>query len=290
MRPAMIMAVLATSALANPVPLTLMWDAPPECPDSAKVWMALAEQFGRTPARADGNPFTARGVIQRTDEGFRLELQTLTSSGAGMRTFVDQSCDKVTEAGVLSLALAIDPDLQPSPPIAAVPERALWLSAGPQVQLGITPYPSFGLSVLGTIDLDRFAFAIAVGTSFPQRLPQAFGKTLRVSVPIEGSGAACLGFEVSRLSIDGCVALRAALVLGEAEGVAIPILGRGTLLSIGPRVQTRVLLTNAVAIGLNLEGSVALLRPSFRYADGSEAFTTSLGGGSAVILVELKIW
>jgi hypothetical protein len=285
----MLLAALLGVTAATPSPLTLMWDAPPECPNATKVLAHLSEQLGRTPASADGTPFAARGAVQKTDEGWRLELQTLSSSGAGTRAFVDADCEKVTQAGVLALALAIDPELKPLPRVELA-RRSLWLSAGPQARLGTSPFPAVGLSVQGTIDLERVAFGLSIASFLPQRLARDAGTAVQLTLPIEAGLAACVGFHVDRLAVHGCATAAAALLLGQAEGVERPFLGNGALLTVGPRARARVLITSSLAVGVHLEGAVALLRPSFRFANGSEAFTPSLWSGSATLLMELKLW
>ncbi|MDP1823556.1 MAG: hypothetical protein Q8L48_09945 [Archangium sp.] len=285
-RLACLLGVVASSGFAAPLPVTLIWKAPEACPQYPEVWSRLTERLGRTPS-AEGASFAARGQVEKAENGWRVELQTLTAAGAGVRVLTNSSCEELTRAAILVLALAIDPTLEPPP---EVKPRSLWLALGPQVAIGATPFPAPGLAGKVTLDLTPVSLDLSIGTFLQQRLTRDGGRAVRVSVPIEGGLATCLGLRAERLLVQACVALQAALFVAEAEGVERPRLGQGALLSAGPRVQARVLLTSWVALRLVGDVSVAMLRPRFLFADDSEAWVPGLVSGGGALLVEFKVW
>jgi hypothetical protein len=193
----------------------------------------------------------------------------------------------LTRAAILVLALAIDPTLEPPPQVKPL---SLWLALGPQVVVGATPYPAGGLAGKVTLDLNPVSIEVSIGTLMQQRLARDGGRAIRISVPIEGGLAPCLGLQSERLLVQGCLAIQAGLVLGEAEGVERPRLGTAALLAAGPRIQARIRLTSWVALRLVGDALVAVFRPVFLFADGSEAWTPSLFFGAGTLMVEFKVW
>lgn len=280
-------AALAASSFSAPLPVTLIWQAPEECPQYAEVWARLSERLGQAPATPTQSSFAARGLVVKVEKGFRIELQTLNQSGAGTRQFTHASCEELTRLAVVSLSMAIDPTLEPPPEV--VP-RSLWLGIGPAASLGILPLPAAGLSADLVLELLPVSFQFSLETALPQRYAKDDGRALRVGLPFGGGLDACLGVHGTRFSARGCANLHAALLTGEAEGVSRPRAGLGALLSLGPRLQGQLLLHSRVALRLTIDGSVALVRPSFAFASGEVAFSPSLFSFSGALTVEFKIW
>ncbi|MBV1860431.1 MAG: hypothetical protein KUG77_18605, partial [Nannocystaceae bacterium] len=89
-------------------PFTLQWTAPQACPAQDEAQQRLTAALGTT----TGPPLDARAVITETEEGsFQLAL-TLSRDGIteGTRTLVGESCSEVSDAALLIVAIAIDPN------------------------------------------------------------------------------------------------------------------------------------------------------------------------------------
>lgn len=118
---AVLFLVGAGRAGADEPSLTLDWTAPDGCPRRDDVATRVHTLLGQAPARAPRLQAAVRGVVTRTSTGVLLRLETrvarTTTSGAasadalaGERQLAGSTCDEVTSAGALVIALAIDPD------------------------------------------------------------------------------------------------------------------------------------------------------------------------------------
>lgn len=104
-------AAIAAIAAAEPRPITLRWTAPPGCPGEAALSARIDRLLGGPPASTDRR-LDAAGVVEATPQGFRLEV-TLSSGASGTestRILQGATCEAVTDAGALVIALAFDPD------------------------------------------------------------------------------------------------------------------------------------------------------------------------------------
>ncbi len=278
---------LASPALADSLPLTLIWQAPEGCPQYDEVWSSLTERLGRTQSRPDQGSFAARGVVTKVENGFRVELQTLNASGAGTRQFNHPNCEELTRLSVVALSVAIDPQLESPPEVVA---RSLWLGVGPLTTFGVLPFFSAGLSANASVLVSPAAFELSLQTALPQLQRTSEARAVRVALPIGGGVAACLGLHRSRWSLQGCASLQLALLTAEAMGVELPRLGQGAFLCVGPRAQGRLLVHERVALRLSAEAGVALIRPGFVYADGVVAHSPSQFSFAGALAAEFRLW
>ncbi len=95
------------SALAAPpLPLTLQYEAPPECP---LVQSVVERTYALMHYRATGS-VTAAARITRDSNGYRLELQV----EGGKQNVVSGSCESLAQTLAVILALAVDMQAQES--------------------------------------------------------------------------------------------------------------------------------------------------------------------------------
>ncbi len=85
----------------------LTWSAPSTCPDrsqiEAELRAMLVESMGsETSLRADGR-------IERSDDGWTLDLHLTSVSGTLKRHLEDDDCAVLANVAVLYIALAVDP-------------------------------------------------------------------------------------------------------------------------------------------------------------------------------------
>lgn len=274
------------AAFAQSLPVTLLWQAPMNCPQHDEVWARLTERLGHAPTAPQEASFAARGAITKTDEGFKLELQTLNASGAGTRTFTHANCEELTRLAVVALSVAIDPLLEPPP---AVTPTNLWLGLGPRLTVAVLPAPSPGLAGSVLLDVRPVSFEFSLETAAGMMAPIPGGRSLLVAFPIGGGLSGCFGYFGARFSAQGCANLRAGLLTGTPSSVTDPIVGLGALLSAGPRVQGRLLVHDRFAIRLSFDGNFTLVAPRFRFADGS-FYAPSPFTFAGTLAVDFKLW
>ncbi|HVU05391.1 MAG TPA: hypothetical protein VHE30_26775 [Polyangiaceae bacterium] len=110
----------SSDALGEPSPLVLRWTAPAGCPAEATVRERVSTLIGASVDSLPRGPFVAAGVVTTDGGAVRLHLETAvpgeTPPGGGeaevvrgARDLTGTSCEEVTAAGALVIALAIDP-------------------------------------------------------------------------------------------------------------------------------------------------------------------------------------
>lgn len=281
-------AFLAGNAFAEGLPVTLMWQAPEGCPQYAEVWANLTERLGHTQTRPDQGSFAARGVVTKVENGFHVELQTLSASGAGTRQFDHANCEELTRLSVVALSVAIDPLLESPPEVVA---RSLWLGLGARTTAGVLPFFSAGLSAHVSLIIAPASFELSLQTALTQyaSLPND-GQALNVGLPIGGGVAGCLGLHRARWSVEGCASLQLALLTLAPVGIERGHFGQGAFATLGPRAQGRLLLHERVALRLSAEAGIALTRLAFTYADQTPVFATAPITFAGTLSVEFRAW
>jgi hypothetical protein len=122
--------------------LELDWQAPAQCADRAEL---ESQVYARLPERPrPRSVLHARGRIEATQTGYRLELQT----EQGRRTLLAQDCEELVNAAALMLALLVDSQAREEPqPTATVPKpRSVWALIRPELvaDLGTLPHLAVG--------------------------------------------------------------------------------------------------------------------------------------------------
>jgi hypothetical protein len=211
-------------------PLELDWDAPAGCPDAQAVRAQVLRLAGA--ATQASRHVRAKASIQpAADTGFTLSLVTEFHGVTGDRTLRGVSCDSLTAAAALVLAMIVNPDLAVSPPQPAAVQpatppaseastgapdiRPIWqVGAYAGFQTGVIEdlSPTYGLSV--GVALGRLSLHLLPGLTPPQDVfipntqPKTGGRLWLVNVDALGCwsmslGPAalkpCLGLDVTRL-------------------------------------------------------------------------------------------
>jgi hypothetical protein len=103
-------AVYAHAETVSHDALTLEWEAPPGCPGARATLDRIESLLGDSPGARER--VQARGSVRRSDRGvWELSLETAQSAQRFERSVRAESCEEVTEAGALIIALAIAPNL-----------------------------------------------------------------------------------------------------------------------------------------------------------------------------------
>jgi hypothetical protein len=94
----------ARRALSAEPPVTLSWQAPPECPQREAVLERVQAMLGSSSSRL--TPLAATGVIRRRSAGFELELEIEDGRGGERHVFA-QRCDELGGAAAVTLVLLL---------------------------------------------------------------------------------------------------------------------------------------------------------------------------------------
>lgn len=245
--------------------MDLDWDSPPGCPDSTAVRAEVVRLTG--PTTQGSRHLKASASIQpAVGGGFTLSLATNVDGAIGERLLSGGSCESLSDAAALMLALILNPDLviaQAPEPAPAQVDAAPPPAPRPRWQVG-----AYGGIHTGAIANMSSAFALSLGISFGRlsvRLMPGLSLPEDVFVDADqqlggrlwtGTAGAlgcvtealgflqvtpCIGFDVTRLSARGLGVLypreatvywssaEAALLLGlpVGHGVQVELAGMG---------------------------------------------------------------
>jgi hypothetical protein len=282
-----IFSAVAAAAPPEPAPFSLTVTAPPECPSTealrAEV-LRLARVGTDSPRRLD-----AIVVVTQTADGhFALELRTDLEGVSGERSFEGSSCQAVSDAAALTLALMLNPEVgreepveaaaepapakaepaaaaSPPPPSAPPPKPAL---PGPRfrgtvavfggVQGGILPEPGFDLGASFGVSLEPVSLWLGVSYD-PEQDARLSGSTAGATL---SAGSArllgCWDFSRSEDSIGPCAGAELGRIEGFGAGISDPqggniywtsaVLGLSASLELWPPVHVYATLSALVTV------------------------------------------
>jgi hypothetical protein len=113
--------------------LAIEWRAPSECPDEASLRGGVERLFGGS---IPGTELSVRAELAAEAPGYALVLETTAEGHHGVKHLHDASCEELTRAAAVLIALAIDPNLAlsekdaaawartPDAPLAESPARS----------------------------------------------------------------------------------------------------------------------------------------------------------------------
>ena len=108
---ALALALVPVDAAANaPATFELLWEAPSECPDRARVRTAIEHYLGRPVDASASEPLRVDALVERaTGQGWRLTLEIETASGRRTRSIDGQTCEQLADTTALIVVITIDP-------------------------------------------------------------------------------------------------------------------------------------------------------------------------------------
>lgn len=119
-------------------PFSLEWSAPAGCPDVVWVRAHTEALLGAPAASLARRSLEVRGVVARIGGHVELSLSTVDDGIHGERTIAGDTCEEVSAAGALVIALAVDPKAVADNAPASIAAFELLSSpppAAPSVQL-----------------------------------------------------------------------------------------------------------------------------------------------------------
>ena len=240
--------LVASSALARPddSALTLGWDAPASCPTREAAIAEVQELLGAIPP---SDRHVDVRVTLRAAPGGRwiAELETQTRQGAGRRRIEGASCESVTQASALAIALTIDPNAlsrQPALPAATPPvtrgpivqaSPVLRDEAAPVTPRGPTfdamamgavdsswPRPALGIEATGAVSVGRGRFELGGIFWLPRTL---VGPARSEGARMTAAAGMLRGCYAAFWRVDGCAAGELGAVVGSGFGITHPRTG-----------------------------------------------------------------
>lgn len=101
----------------EPKPTSIVWDAPPECPDVAHLRRTIEHYAARGLDTSGALLQSAEGELVPKPGGYRLQLRMEVAGGGSVdRVLDDASCAVLAETAALMIAVTIDPSAATRPP------------------------------------------------------------------------------------------------------------------------------------------------------------------------------
>lgn len=220
---------------AEPNAVALDWDAPPGCPDGAAVRAEVRRLTG--PTETGPRHLTARAsIVPAADGTWTLALTTELDGVTGERILSGASCESLSDAAALMLAIILNPDLvvatppappapqvEPLPPPARPWPRPHWqVGAHAGMEVGAVEKMSSVFALSFGVAVGRFSLRLMPGLSLPQDVfveadPKLGGRVWAGTAGALGCFSEslgflrvspCAGFEVTRLAARGLGVLR----------------------------------------------------------------------------------
>ncbi len=298
------LAILAAgaSALAQVAPrppIALDWQAPAECPDGSQVLEEIGRLLG-TEAPLPSAPVSVRAAVSRVGDSWSIELVTKIGDSAGERSFTADTCQRLGEAAALVVALAIRPAPPPEPPTPPAPAaptpppaapRALALRPLIAADLGVLAKPGLSAgAAVGLIAGDlRFELQLARGLSQRTAFASKADASLDLQIPISAEILGCWALNQGALEVSGCAGFQGSQLRGAAAGISDPGAGRSWWLGALGGAALGWRLWDPVALRLEADLGLALVRPSFVVEPFGEVHRPSLLFGRVGLGVELRL-
>lgn len=281
-------AALTAAALAAPWPalaLDLVWNAPAPCPgrDVALAHLrAAADTNRRLAARTTVTRDGARGA-------WTLRLETDDGTTSTERELSSPSCDELTDAAVLLLALAldavdVDPPTDPAPRPGAAPVVARIVRANGRTRggvrasvglsVGVLPSPSLAASLRVWIARGRWRVEVAAALLPAQVVTLAGGASAELRAAQVGLRV-CRSLTRAPFELAACAGADVALLQGRSAGVLRTAEGASTLASLTAGTTLTWRVTRTFAAVASVEGAWAVERPRFVILGVGEVHTSA---------------
>jgi hypothetical protein len=284
------------------------------CVATQKLAQGVEARLGRrvfvAAPRAD---ISVEGYVERTKQGYEATFSVRDSEGSllGTRKLIEPgpSCDALTDALVLALAVMIDPETtdtttanepareppsapSPQPPEAAPPPPAREIAPAPEpapkpirlppwdfemdasaaLGVGILPGAALGMSVTAILQPPRF-WALRIGGSFFPGSSIDLGNGARASISlVYGEAALCpLGRTIGRLRMMACAGAQVGALRGNGTGLVHDATDESVEVNVAATGQATLSLIKPLVAFASVTVLVPTMRRGITYvrADGS---------------------
>ena len=297
----------STAARAD---FALEWSAPKGCPSRAEVLARMTRLLGKPPGTAGEPALSVRGEVSELPsqprERFRVRLLSRTAEGPSERTVDGVSCERVTDAAVLILAMAIDaeavaarlnapppPELpsrrEPAPaPEPAARPLALWARAGALADAGALPRinPGFALGI--GVSVSRVWFEAEGRKWLAQRIeapdrPGAGGRFERQAVLLR----TCFEFKAGSFSGGPCAGTTVGWMSGQGYGISDPEDGGSAWAEAFAGGALRQRMSELFALRVDLDAVTPLVNPRFSIGGVGSVHRAPFVFGRGALALEL---
>ncbi|MGC4118802.1 MAG: hypothetical protein QM765_30420 [Myxococcales bacterium] len=284
-------------AESKPLPgLTLEWFAPEGCPSSEQAELEIARLLGQEHSL---EPMAIKAQVTATGESrWSMVLETRIRDWRGERTLEAETCQKLTEAAALVVALAVTREVEaPAKPLPPPPSKPLALAFFVRAMLATDVNtlvePAWSPALALGLWLDDFRIELAGGRSFSQRVQRGPTATIGLELQEEVAFAlrGCWEPLVGRFRVGACAGGEVGSLQATSFGVTAPRSAREIWWSLLLGGTASVLLSQRFLVRLEADFSANPRRPGFfvsGYADGEPLHRTAEVGARMTLGLEAR--
>jgi hypothetical protein len=288
----------------------LEWSAPKGCPGHADVLARMTRLLGKPPGSASASALSVRGEVtelpSQAHDRFRVRLLSQTAEGPSERRVDGVSCERVTDAAVLILAMAIDaeavaarlntpsppplpPRHEPAPaPEPAPPRIALWARAGALADAGALPRINPGFAVGLGVSVGRVWLEAEGRKWLAQRIeapdrPDAGGWFERQAFALR----TCFEFGAGSFSAGPCAGTSVGWMSGEGYGISDPAESGSAWVEAFAGGALRQRLSELFALRADLDAVTPLVNPRFSIGGVGSVHRAPFVFGRGALALEL---
>ena len=292
----------------------LHWRAPDTCPSELDVAARIDHLLGASESQRRAPPVEAEAVVLATKGGFELELTLQQAGEARSRSVAAPTCEELSRAAALVVALAVDPSISepartdapssasfpsPCPPLESPTPSPAPVAACPKCPACRPPVRQPSLAPPWRVAL--VAGVSATYGELPRSWPRpllgvgysrghhwfeiSLGAAFSTSQKLGGPRVAtfthwfsvpryCLETPLARWRMGGCGSAELGVIHASGFGVTQPLSRREWWVAAGLGLQAQAQLTSGTHLLLGADLLLAVTRPRFVLA-GTPVHTTN---------------
>ncbi len=280
------------AAVESFAPRELAWRAPAGCVDREQARRTIEQWLRNSVEPLDARALAVDAEVQRERERWVLALTLTSPSGRTQGQFVAQSCAPLLEVVALKVALAASSGAPlttldaPPPSRTASPARgALRASVGGL--LGVLPGVSSSFGFGGAV---RFSVArFELGVLYAPPRTEHYDEITEVGASLQllaGTGRGCATIALRKVELPMCFGAELGVMRGQGVGTSQRFSSDQLFgdVVLGPAL--RWTFARTWSAWLELDGSIAFLRPSYHVRNLPGLYQVPVAGARAAVAIE----
>jgi hypothetical protein len=303
--------------------IQLVWKAPPDCADDQEVRQAVDRYLGRQEYADLGEVVVHGEVVTAQPSGFRLRIEVSTPVGQTARSVESETCQALTRAAGLVIAIALDPlkvvdeveraravadaespqepALEPEPPSEAeptwpppAPKRSklrFGLRATGGIESGALPGVGAGVALAAAMIWPRWRLELQ-GIYVTPREHEPYDEAPGAGARLQLGAAAAVGCHVlarGRLEVPLCVGFEGGAMRADGVGLGDPDTSHRLWLAGFTAPKVAFVPHRRVALVAEVASVLTILRPRFKVDDLGPLYSAEFASVRALAGVEIRL-
>jgi len=304
--------------------IQLVWEAPPDCADDQEVRQAVDRYLGRQEYSDLGEVVVHGTVVTTQPSGFRLHIEVNTPVGQTARSVDSETCQALTRAAGLVIAIALDPlkvvdevervravaearqlpepeppsepepSSEPEPPLPPpAPQKStlrLGLRASGGIESGALPKVGAGVALAAAMIWPRWRLELQ-GIYVTPREHTPYDETPGAGARLQLGAAAAAGCHVlarDRLEVPLCLGFEGGAMRADGVGLGDPKTSHRLWLAAFVAPKLAFVPHPRVALVAEVASVLTIVRPRFKIDDLGPLYSAGFVSVRALAGVEVR--